>query len=340
MGAKRVTLTRSRRDASAPTVPSRLWLRLLAMGGDLVVRDTEFAALAKALDRADVVTPATRPEPRPPVALRPREISVTQVERLKADPYSFYAAKMLRLGPLHGLDEDPTAAERGTFVHELLERWVKEAQADPARLAGLTDILLDERFGQHPLMMTLWAPRVRRMTGWVADQMAAWRADGWSPLAAEAKGRMTHPNGVTLTGKADRIDTAADGSLAIIDYKTGGVPTRAQIEGQFALQLGLLGWLAERGCFKDLPAAEVAAVRYWKLSGGKDPGFAKDPLSSRDKPFLATETFIAGCAAAFETLCAEMLLGDAPFTAKLHPEHAANYGDHDHLSRLAEWFGR
>jgi ATP-dependent helicase/nuclease subunit B len=340
MGAKRVTLTRSRRDASAPTVPSRLWLRLLAMGGDLVVRDDELAGWAKALDRAEAVTPAARPAPAPPAALRPRTISVTQVERLKADPYSFYASKVLGLEPLRAIDEDPTAAERGTFVHELLERWVKEAHADPARLAGLADLLLDERFGQHPLLMTLWAPRVRRMVGWVADEMAVWRVDGWSPLAAEAKGRMTHPNGITLTGKADRIDVAADGSLAIVDYKTGGIPSRAQIEGRFALQLGLLGWLAERGCFKDLAAAEVAAVRYWKLSGGKDPGYAKDPLVTRGKPDIPPADFIAGCAAEFERLCADMLLGDAPFTAKLHPEHAANSSDHDQLSRLGEWFGR
>jgi ATP-dependent helicase/nuclease subunit B len=33
------------------------------------------------------------------------------------------------------------------------------------------------------------------------------------------------------------------------------------------------------------------------------------------------------------------LTGDAPFTAKLHPEHAP-YGDYDQLMRLDEWYGR
>ena len=33
------------------------------------------------------------------------------------------------------------------------------------------------------------------------------------------------------------------------------------------------------------------------------------------------------------------LTGDAPFTAKLHPEYAP-YADYDQLMRLEEWFGR
>src|SRR3546814_8256632 len=41
--------------------------------------------------------PATRPAPRPPADKRPRRISVTAVDRLKADPYEFYAKSILKL---------------------------------------------------------------------------------------------------------------------------------------------------------------------------------------------------------------------------------------------------
>jgi ATP-dependent helicase/nuclease subunit B len=33
------------------------------------------------------------------------------------------------------------------------------------------------------------------------------------------------------------------------------------------------------------------------------------------------------------------LTGEAPFTAKLHPEYAP-YGEYDQLMRLDEWYGR
>ena len=40
-----------------------------------------------------------------------------------------------------------------------------------------------------------------------------------------------------------------------------------------------------------------------------------------------------------EEAIAQWILGDAPFTAKLHPEFA-HYGDYDQLMRLQEWNGR
>ena len=70
---------------------------------------------------------------------------------------------------------------------------------------------------------------------------------GLDPAAAEADGSIDLANGITLRGKADRIDRSDSGALAIIDYKTGVVPSHAQVEGGFALQMGLLGWLAEEG---------------------------------------------------------------------------------------------
>ncbi|MEJ8629308.1 PD-(D/E)XK nuclease family protein [Sphingomonas sp. I4] len=74
--------------------------------------------------------PADRPAPKPPAALRPTTISVTEVDRLKADPYAFYARRVLRLSPLDPVDADPSAAWRGTAVHDILEMWWKEDRCD------------------------------------------------------------------------------------------------------------------------------------------------------------------------------------------------------------------
>ncbi len=202
---------------------------------------------------------------------------MTAAERLKTDPYAFYAQAMLRLRPLDPLDEDPSAADRGSAVHAILEAWVKQGDADPATLPRFTEAEL-LRWAGHPLMRALWAPRVRRAMDWVAEQMALWEAEGWTPLAAEAGGTLTLANGIALTGKADRVDRRGDGALAIVDYKTGVVPSHAQVAGGFALQLGLLGWLAEAGTLAGVPAGTVDALRFWKLGGGKTPGLVKDPL--------------------------------------------------------------
>lgn len=340
MGAQQVIATRARRDATAPTVASRFWLRLEALGGERVTREHALLGIARALD-APTGPPryARRPEPRPPADLRPRALSVTQAEKLKADPYSFYAETMLGLRRLQALDEDPTAAEKGTFLHSVLERWIKERPDDPAHLVALARHMLAD-WDHHPLMKALWAPRALRAVEWAAGAMAEWTAEGWRPALAEARGEALLKNGIKLTGKADRIDVAAEGSLAIVDYKTGLPPSHAQLEGGYALQLGLLGWLAQQGHVPGLAAGEVAALRYWRLSGGSVAGKVSDPLVFNRKDWSDPPRFIAESMVHLDRLCAELLLGDAPFTAKLHPDYSTRYKDHDQLARVAEWMGR
>lgn len=333
LGGPQVLLTRSRRDDSAPTVASRFWLRLHASAGDALTADTELLSLARALDRSVAPSPALRPEPAPPAAARPLEISVTAAERLKADPFSWYASAILRLKVLDPLDADPGAAERGIDLHNVLEEWIKGGGA-PDALQPIAAAMLREKWSNHPLMQALWRPRVERALEWVVEESQRWTDAGWSPRAAEVEAKRQLSNGVTLKGRADRVDVNATGALAIIDYKTGKPPSNAQVEGGFALQMGLLAWLIGDA------RSPVEALCYWRLSGGKEPGDATDPLAYRGKPFIELPDHVAATIAAFNDLCEKYLLGSAPFTAKLHPEYAARYSDFDHLARVAEWQAR
>ena len=96
LGGPQVLVTRARRDARAPAIASRFWLRLEAMTGGLT-RSPNHRRWARAIDRPSASNPVDRPAPTPARAIRPRTISVTEVDRLKADPVAFYARKMLRL---------------------------------------------------------------------------------------------------------------------------------------------------------------------------------------------------------------------------------------------------
>ncbi len=81
--------------------------------------------LALALDDPGRPQPADRPKPAPPQELRPTKISVTSVDRLKADPFAFYAQAILGLRRLDPVDADHSAAWKGTAVHEVFEAWLK-----------------------------------------------------------------------------------------------------------------------------------------------------------------------------------------------------------------------
>jgi ATP-dependent helicase/nuclease subunit B len=336
LGARQVLVTRARRDARAPAIASRFWLRLEAMTGGLT-RAPALRKWARAIDRAEELRPAGRPAPAPDPKLRPRKISVTEVDRLKADPYAFYARKMLALMALDPVDADPTAAWRGSAVHAVLEAWMNEDDCNPAKLRARAEALLTAQEA-HPLMRALWQPRLTEAIDFIAGQVEANRAEGRLPLAAELWGAIDIA-GVELGGKFDRIDRMADGGLAIVDYKTGSPPSAKAVAEGYSLQLGLLGLIAEHGGFAGVEGA-AACFEYWSLARDQRTGrlgYVKSPVGGRSGVDAADFTALA--ARNFTAAAAKWLTGSEPFTAMLHPEYAP-YGDYDQLMRLDEWYGR
>ena len=145
--------------------------------------------------------------------------------------------------------------------------------------------------------------------------------------------------GVTLEGRADRVDRSRDGTLRIVDYKTGQLPAVGDVESLWQTQLGLLAALAEAGRLDGVPAGAVASLQYVKLSGGTQEGMVREALGTRAGP-EDVEAHIADAWQDMETLVQRYLLGDAPFTAKLFPVRGRNWRDYDLLARVAEWLGR
>jgi ATP-dependent helicase/nuclease subunit B len=186
-------------------------------------------------------------------------------------------------------------------------------------------------------MRALWQPRLLEAIDWIAAEMAKNRASGRRPVAAEAKGTC-EVEGVKLYGEADRIDRLADGSLAIVDYKTGKPPSAKAVAEGYSMQLGLLGLIAERGGFDGIEGIP-ACFEYWSLARDRTGklGYVASPVGGRSG--IDPAEFTAVAARNFLAAAARWLTGDEPFTAKLHPEHAP-YGDYDQLMRLDEWYGR
>lgn len=333
LGAREVLLTRAKRDAGAPTIASRFWLRLQALSGGLERAD-ELEAWAREIDDPHAHEPATRPAPCPPVAARPKLIPVTDVDRLKADPYAFYAKRMLRLRALDPVDADPSAAWRGTAVHDVLEKWKTQDDCDPDALEPRVLTMLA---GAHPMMRALWQPRLIEAVRWIVREMTA-RADR-RILAVEQDGRIDVA-GVTLTGKFDRIDRMGDGTLGIVDYKTGQPPSTKAIKAGYSLQLGLLGLIAERGGFEGI-SGQVSGFEYWSLARkGGEFGYVATPVDAGEKyGRMKPEDFVPNALERFVETASAYLTGSAAFTAKLHPEYAP-YADYDQLMRRDEWYGR
>ena len=236
---------------------------------------------------------------------------------------------------LEAIDADPSAAWRGTAVHDVLEAWMKEDACAPERLRARAEQLLD-RADTHPVLRALWAPRLMEAIDWIADRVAGNLAEGRRPIAGELRGE-TEVADILVHGRVDRIDRDAAGGLAIIDYKTGKAPSTKAVAAGFAMQLGLLGLIAERGGFPGVKGRPTA-FEYWSLAArGGQLGHVSSPVGGRSP--IAAEEFTARAAGVLKQAVERWLTGDEPFTAKLHPEYAP-YGDYDQLMRLEEWYGR
>lgn len=338
LGAPEVVLSRARRDLQGPTIPSRFLLRVKALlGQDLVSRheDRGLPELARALDDAPLAPPYPRPQPCPEADQRKVEISVTALDRLRSDPYQFYAQAILRLRSLDPLDAEPSAAWKGTAAHEILCRW--HDRGGSLHTIALETLL---ELNAHPLMRSLWQPRLLAALEWVEAEMA--RRGLGKPVAFEAKGHMD-VRGVRFIGRVDRIDALAGGELAIVDYKTGRAPSGREVENGFALQLGTLGLMAQAGAFTGV-SGEPTHFEYWSLAKNDKSetgfGFVYEPvLEAPKKSGIPREDFLPEAKRYLDEALDRWILGDEPFTARLNPD-VPGYADYDQLMRLDEWMGR
>ena len=340
-----VFLTRSEKVEGTPAVPSRWLLRietlLARLGGALESRHP-WLRWQESLDRSETGTsPVAPPEPRPPLSARPRHLSVTDVETWVRDPYALFAKRILRLRPLDPVDADPGAMERGIFIHRALEMFLSEHGLElPENAVERLVSLGESAFGaalSRPSVRSFWWPRFQRVADWFIGEMRALiDGGGVARTAVEVRGEIEFKvSGApfTLVAKADRIDTRSDGSLAIVDYKTGGIPSRKEVASGLSPQLPLEAWMAQAGGFHDVEAASVSELAYWRLSGGSPPG---EIVPVREDVAELTERARGGLRRLVDVFDDPAI----PYRARPRPRHAIRYGNYDHLARVAEWSAR
>ena len=344
LGARDVILTLSAKIAGAPTVPSRFVQRLAAVAGgrwqDAIKRGEAYLAWARALDHPDVVKPEPRPEPRPPLAVRPKGLSVTEIEHWLRDPYTIYAKHILRLRPLDPVDAEPGAAERGTFIHAAIAELAKTFSAKP--VAEIVDDLLAlgrVRFSEiedYPEARAFWWPRFERIARWFANWEIE-RRRAITKIDAEITGTYDIPlekGSFRLRGIADRIERGSDGRYTIFDYKTGSARSEPQVRTGLAPQLTLEAAILRQGGFPGIPAqSSVAEIAYVLVKGGEPPGECKPIAFKQGTPDSHADralTKLAELARRFDD-------ESTPYRSLVHPMWATQYGDYDHLARVLEW---
>ncbi len=135
----------------------------------------------------------------------------------------------------------------------------------------------------------------------------------------------------TLSATADRIEHLTDGSLAILDYKTGTPPGLKEVRVGFAPQLTLEAAMAQRGAFG--PPAQVREALYLKLGGAR----SFERLLNFEKAGLSFEEVVQQHYDGLVQMLEQFRLETTPYLARPFPKYAAHYNAYDHLARVKEW---
>ena len=186
-----VLMTRAQKADGAPTIPSRWLQRLTQLCGGLAARSSSpirryHGMGARPVGRRARNRASRRPAPTPPVAARPRKLSVTEIETWLRDPYAIYARHVLGLRPLDELDEEIGPLERGNALHKALEIFVTR-HPGPLPDDALAELIAiaEEVFAQQEIPKAHW-PCGGRASG--APRNGSW--NGNVRAAAESRARI------------------------------------------------------------------------------------------------------------------------------------------------------
>jgi len=346
LGNPEIIIAYADRVGSSPAIASRLLQRLQAFAGTKTTklweqRGAQWLDQARSLDAVPQTRAAPRPAPNPPASTRPRALSVTEIETLMRSPYDVYAKHVLKLRPLDPLGDTPDGRERGTIIHDIFAEFVEQKHdvMAPDAIDTLMAIAAQKFSGLDAIgdRRDIWLRRFHTAAVQFLDFERA-RDPMVFQRHAEIDGELNlHlSEAFTLRGRADRIDALNDGTLEIIDFKTGSPPTKGAMQAFEVPQLLLEAQMAKAGTLKgDITPASTSALTYIKVGLGPDAFTAK--------PFTPADGF--DLMAAADEITARMqrhieffLMRDTPMPARLLPLPGQRFaGAYDHLARVAEW---
>ncbi|HXG89596.1 MAG TPA: PD-(D/E)XK nuclease family protein [Vicinamibacterales bacterium] len=231
-------------------------------------------------------------------AWRMPRISVSRLERYLDCPFRFYASEVLRLEEQPEDEDTRTPLERGSFLHDLWERffsaWQRRGHGriDPEHLSearALFEELCEEALSTlSPSEATLERNRLlgSAVSPGIAHRVFAMEAGKPAriverlleyPLQGDFtfRTRSGETRVVTLSAKVDRIDVLGDGTLRVIDYKSKKTPDIKQ-----ALQLPIYSFVARESLRRTRPGMwTIAEAMYLSFEGDK----AEVPLRIKGK---------------------------------------------------------
>jgi ATP-dependent helicase/nuclease subunit B len=324
--AGEILLTRSVRVEGTPTVPSSFLVQVQTwmhqQGHKLPVAQD---LLDWSVPLLESPKPMAAPAPKPPVDMRPRTLSISDMATWVQNPYGVYAKHVLGLRHLPSPFEHNSALVFGTMVHLVLQKILPLVQSKTANIADTVDCIWEKYAGQFtPHECVFWHWRLQQIVDWFV-QLPDNLKDQASYLEATGKIKI---GDFTIVGKIDRVDVV-DGEARVIDYKTGVLPSTGFVKYGISPQLLLEAWMVQDGLMQAVSQTPVSSASLWRLP----TGWQNDTRITLDGENL--DMFLVQLQEKIEKIITIFNNSDTPYLC--HPRGRMYPSPYDHLARVQEW---
>lgn len=228
---KEVYWLRSKVSGGVQTTESRFLSRVSVKYGD-IRKDTDLLQKVRDFDKVESI-PLDYSVPNPPSDWS--DVYVTELEKLIHNPYAFYVSHILRLKVLDDYWVMPDARKFGNLVHESIQevkdRTVENLVADMDRRAL-------EILGKDSVLFYFWHKRFLEMAP-VISNVINQMPEGFFEIKGEVN--------IEKRKVKARADFVWDGG--VVDFKTGSVPNKRQMEKGNMPQLPLEAYILQNGGF-------------------------------------------------------------------------------------------
>ena len=347
LGASQAILSRAKKRGGSPTVASRFLQRLGAVAGEPAIaamerRGERWLNFARRLDRPETTTPIARPEPRPPLNLRPTKLSVTRIEALRRDPYAIYAERILDLCRCLPVGAVAGFREIGTVWHAALEEFAEtapphESEEEARRRLFAAAERAFAPLNADPAFRALRWPRIVKGL----EEFLAFDAE----RRAEASALYFELDGALDIVRSRRPDVHIDrarrphrdlaqrrrGDHRLQDRRAAG-RQRSDRRLRAAADAGSRHACCAAALPKSGPQPTKALI-YFKL-GGAEGGVRREVKAPKE---TSLEAVIESHFAGLKQLVAQFASAETPYLSRPFPKFAGRGSDYDHLARVKEW---
>ena len=230
-GGRTEILISSRAADQSPLRPSRL----LFTGDDPTVLARVKTLFPEEFPPAPAIL---RPPPVqlvPPSGLPfPETIPVSALGSYLQCPFRFFLRQILKMHPSQALERELSAADFGSVIHRVVEV-LRGKQLEPGtdwmaltdELLKRADTYLESQYGPRlTFALRLQREAIHARLQALVRVQQDWVTEHQPTIVEEAEISMRWAwEGCLLTGRIDRVDRLADGTYAILDYKTGNTAT-------------------------------------------------------------------------------------------------------------------